>query len=79
MREAKPVFNHKTMIETVSGVLLNSDVELRVEDLTSLLASVTEPSVERFLGIFVVSDFLIFFFFSCFSRKSRKWTTGLSI
>lgn len=45
MREAKPVFNHKTMIDTVANVLLNADVELRVEDITSLLASVTEPSV----------------------------------
>jgi hypothetical protein len=45
MREAKPVFNHKSMVETVANVLLNAEAELRVEDITSLLASVTEPSV----------------------------------
>lgn len=56
MREAKPVFNHKTMIDTVTNVLLNTEVELRVEDITSLLASVTEPSVEKHL----LSHFLCF-------------------
>jgi hypothetical protein len=56
MREAKPVFNHKTMIETVANVLFNTDIELRVEDKTSLLASVTQPSVrekENFISFFV--------------------------
>jgi hypothetical protein len=43
LMEAKPVFDHKSMIETVRDVLLNPDAGLRTEDKTSLLASVAEP------------------------------------
>ncbi len=43
LMEAKPVFDHKSMVETVRDVLLNPDANLRVEDKTSLLASVAEP------------------------------------